>query len=112
MILVKNPGPFTRGFERPQFRDIMESARAAFAGVGTYRQKRAVWVVAPGTGIHGELMENMLPSFWTPSLSRIFGDAAPELIQKSVGLSGNKDTRTTIPEKHQVFVPLLLRTPN
>jgi len=77
VILVKNPGPFTLGFERPQLKNIMNSARAAFAGVGFFRQKCVVWVVAPAAGIPGQLMENALPSFWTPSLSRIFGDTAP-----------------------------------
>ncbi len=51
IVLVKEPGPFTLGFERPQLKPIMDAARAAFAGVGSTRRKRAVWVVAPASGI-------------------------------------------------------------
>ncbi|MCH9036417.1 MAG: helix-turn-helix domain-containing protein [Chloroflexi bacterium] len=77
VILVKEPGPLTQGFERPQLRPIMDAARAAFAGVGRLRRKRAVWVYAPNEGVTGQLMENLLPTFWTQGLSRIFADAAP-----------------------------------
>ena len=74
VILVKEPGPFTQGFERPQLRGIMDSARAAFSALSSARKKRAVWVVSPGVDVAGQLMENRLPSFWTDALSRIFGD--------------------------------------
>ena len=74
VVLVKQPGPLTQGFERPQFRPIMDAARAAFASVGSFRRKRMVWVYAPGEGEVGKLMENQLPTFWTNSLSRVFGD--------------------------------------
>ncbi|MDA1128805.1 MAG: helix-turn-helix domain-containing protein [Chloroflexi bacterium] len=79
MVLVKEPGPFQEGFERSQFHGVMNSARAAFAGVGKSRKKRAVWVVAPTAGINGQLMENQLPTFWSEPLSRIFGDASISL---------------------------------
>jgi len=79
LVLVKEPGPVQQGFERKQFKDLMDSARAAFAGVGPGRKKKVVWVV--GSGVSGQLMENMLPTFWTDSLSRIFGDT-------TVGLGG------------------------
>ena len=75
LILVKEPGPFQQGFERTQLQGIMDSARAAFAGVGKGRKKRAVWVVAPAADIKGQLMENLLPTFWSESLSRVFGGA-------------------------------------
>ena len=74
LVLVKEPGPFQEGFERNQFKGLMNSARAAFARVGTSRKRKAVWVVAPSDGIDGQLMENLLPSFWTDSLSRVFED--------------------------------------
>ena len=84
IVLVKEPGPFTPGFERAQLRPVMNAARAAFAGVNTFRRKRAVWVVAPAAGIEGQLMENQLPIFWTDSLSRIFGDATPTTATRGV----------------------------
>ena len=74
LVLVKEPGPFQEGFERNQFKGLMNSARAAFARVGTSRKRKALWVVAPSAGIDGQLMENLLPSFWTDSLSRVFED--------------------------------------
>ncbi len=85
LVLVKEPGPFQEGFERTQFQGIMDSARAAFAGVGKERKKRAVWVVAPAADIQGQLMENRLPTFWRESLSRVFGGA-------SVSISGGHGT--------------------
>ena len=75
LVLVKEPGPFQQGFERTRLQGIMDSARAAFAGAGKGRKKRAVWVVAPGADIKGQLMENLLPTFWSESLSRVFGGA-------------------------------------
>ncbi len=76
LVLVKESGPFQAGFERNQLKSLMDSARAAFASVGQGRKKRATGVVAPGGGIAGQLMENLLPSFWTDSLSRVFEDTA------------------------------------
>ena len=77
VLLIKEPGPFIQGFDRPQFREHIEAARAAFAAVGPTRRKRAVWVVAPAAGIDGKLMENALPSFWSDALSRAFADTRP-----------------------------------
>ena len=77
VLLIKEPGPFIQGFDRPQFREHIEAARAAFAAVGPTRKKRAVWVVAPAAGVHGKLMENALPTFWTDSLGRAFADTRP-----------------------------------
>ena len=85
IVLVKEPGPLTKGFERPQLRPIMDAARAAFAGVGSYRRRRVVWVVAPNEGVSGQLMENLLPTFWTDGLSRIFGDALPQMAHNATG---------------------------
>ena len=76
VILIKEPGPFTQGFERPQLRPAMDSAQAAFSPLTLTRKKRAVWAIAPHAGIQGKLMENLLPSFWTDSLSHIFGDVS------------------------------------
>ena len=75
LLLIKEPGPFQDGFERSQLQGYMDSARAAFAGVGSNRKKKVVWVVAPQSGIIGQLMENQPPSFWSDSLSRVLGDA-------------------------------------
>ena len=73
VILVKEPGPFQVGFERPQLRTVLDTARAAFTGIHPMRKRRAVCVFAPGRGIHGLILENDLPSFWSEGLSRAFG---------------------------------------
>jgi hypothetical protein len=72
LVLVKEPGPFHQGFERSQLRQVVEAARAAFAGVSPQRRKRAVWVSRDSAG---QLLENLLPTFWSDGLSRIFADA-------------------------------------
>ena len=97
VVLVKQPGPFTEGFERPQFRRIMDQARTAFARVNPARRKRVVWVVAPGDGIEGQLMENLLPSFWTDGLSRVFSDAAAVAIEKTSGAQDRKREKAAVP---------------
>ena len=96
VILVKEPGPFTQGFDRPQLSPIMNSARAAFAGVGASRKKRVVWVVAPGQGIEGTLMENINPSFWSEAVSCIFGDSVPPPTY-----SGRKSVTENQPPDHR-----------
>ncbi len=69
LILIKEPGPLTQGFERPQLRPTMDNARASFSPLSENRKTRALWAVAPRSEIQGKLMENLLPSFWTGSLS-------------------------------------------
>jgi len=83
IVLIKEPGPLQQGFERSQFKVMMDSARAAFASVGQFRKKRVVWVVAPSAGIDGQLMENLLPTCWTPAISSMFGD--PSIKSSSKG---------------------------
>ena len=85
LIIMKEPGPFHRGFERPQLRPVMEAARAAFAGIGPHRKKKAN-LVSDGDSM--QIMENSLPSFWSERLSRMFADAGP------VSFSNSK-TRTS-----------------
>ena len=83
LVLVKEPGPFQVGFERPQYKGVMDQARVAFGALGKGRKKQSVWVVAPKDGIAGQLMQNQLPTRWSDSLSRIFSDA-------SVSVSGDQ----------------------
>ncbi len=93
ILLIKEPGAFQQGFERSQFRASMDAARAAFSGLSKMRKKKAVWVVAPGADINGRLMENLLPTFWTDALSRIFGDAP--IGQMGATSSDTQPPRTT-----------------
>lgn len=43
-------------------------------------------MVNSGSGIHGELMENRLLSFWSDGLSRMFSE-----VQVGLDLSGGRD---------------------
>ncbi len=77
MILIKEPAPLSQGFERPQFRKYMDEARGLFSAMKKARRKRAVYVVAPGQGIGGKIMENRLPTFWSGALSKVFSSSRP-----------------------------------
>ena len=97
VVLVKEPGPLSRGFERPQLRPVLDAARVAFAGVGPHRRKRAIWVHAPLEGVEGQFLENRLPSFWTSALSRVFGDVPPVRKGPSADpAQGKKKKSTTV----------------
>ena len=93
MVLFKEPGAFQGGFERSQFRSAMDAARAAFSGLPKMQKKKGVWVVAPGADINGRMMENLLPTFWTDALSRVFGDTP--IGQAGATSSDSQAPRTT-----------------
>ena len=95
LVLIKEPGAFQRGFERSQFRSSMDAARAAFSGLAKHRRKRSVWVIAPGADIGGLLLENLLPTFWTDALSRIFGDVSIGHLGAETGDSLGPDRATS-----------------
>ena len=95
LVLIKEPGAFQRGFERSQFRSSMDAARAAFSGLAKHRRKRSVWVIAPGADIGGLLFENLLPTFWTDALSRIFGDVSIGHLGAETGDSLGPDRATS-----------------
>lgn len=108
VVLFKEPGPFQQGFERSQFRSAMDGARAAFSGLGKQQRKKSVWVVAPAAGITGQLMENLLPTFWSDGLSRIFGDSpigyGPSALQSSNGpkmTHSRKGQRTSVSDRRE-----------
>ena len=98
LILVKEPGSFHLGFERQQLRPVIEEARAAFAGIGQHRKKKAVWVF---DGSAGQIMENSLPSFWSEGLSRIFADAGPVRVSPSSGSATSPGPTRAKPRKAQ-----------
>ena len=82
---AKGAGTTLPRIERSQLRPTINAARAAFAGVGPLRRKRVAWVVAPNDGVSGQLMENVLPTFWTSDPSRIFGEALPRMANIATG---------------------------
>ncbi len=86
LVLVKQPGPFQRGFERGQLSPLMDSARAAFAGAPEAKRRRHVWVVSPNAGLAGQLMQNELPSFWSERISTVFGDTVASLGRSGIAV--------------------------
>ena len=77
LLLIKEPSPLGEGFERPQLRQYIDEARGLFSVMNKSHRKRATYIVAPTEGVHGKIMENRLPSFWSKKLSTIFGATRP-----------------------------------
>ena len=75
MVVIKNPGILQIDFERAQFRKLLAEATKMFAAIDKDKNKWA-YVYAPESDFIG-MMENSLPSFWSPSLSKAYADAKP-----------------------------------
>jgi ribosomal protein L13 len=50
-------------------------------------------------GVSAQVMENVLPSFWSDGLCRIFGDAVPVLNGSKAVLNGAKSTGSAMASK-------------
>ena len=74
-VIIKNPGILQIDFERVQFRKLLAEATKMFAAIDKDKNKWS-YVYAPEASFAG-MMENSLPSFWTPSLSKAYADAKP-----------------------------------
>lgn len=70
VIIFKDMGMLQLEFERPELSKLAVKAKDAFATV-TGDKHRWNYLYSPDTDFTG-LIENNLPSFWKPSLSRIF----------------------------------------
>ena len=70
VVIFKDPGMLQPEFERPEIRRIAFQAQEALASKGKHK-KRWSYVYSPDADFVG-LLENNLPSFWKPSLSRLF----------------------------------------
>jgi hypothetical protein len=75
MVIIKNPGILQMDFERVQFRKLLAEATRMFAAIDKDKNKWS-YVYAPEANFVG-MMENSLPSFWTPGLSKAYADAKP-----------------------------------
>jgi hypothetical protein len=75
MVVIKNPGILQMDFERVQFRKLLAEATRMFASIDKDKNKWS-YVYAPEANFAG-MMENSLPTFWTPSLSKAYADAKP-----------------------------------
>jgi len=81
VLIVKNLGMLQPRFDRPEFRDILLEAKQAFQSVkGDIR--RWSYVYSQNTNF-ADLIENELPSFWSPKLSNVYASigelASPKL---------------------------------
>jgi hypothetical protein len=70
VIIFKDLGMLQLQFERPEFNHLATQAKQAFAPISGDK-RRWSYLYAPDTDFSG-LIENELPSFWKPSLSRMF----------------------------------------
>jgi DNA-binding NarL/FixJ family response regulator len=75
VVIIKNPGILQLDFERVQFRKLLAEATRMFAAIDK-NKNRWSYVYAPESNFAG-MMENSLPSFWTPGLSKAFADMKP-----------------------------------
>jgi hypothetical protein len=76
IIIFKNPSILQLEFERKQMRRIAEEAHRMFAAINDRDKNKWAYVYAPGSNFIG-ILENSLPSFWTPSLSKAYVDHDP-----------------------------------
>lgn len=93
VIAIKELSEISMEFERREFRRFTDKARAAFS---TIRGNRQAW-----TWVHSEkadyegLVENQLPEFWSPALSRSFADAvvSQDGKHRSIPRKGSKTSK-------------------
>ncbi len=74
VIIFKNPGIMQLDFERKEMRRIAEEAGRLFAAISDKDKHKSAYVFAPKSNFIG-MLENSLPSFWTPSLSKAYADS-------------------------------------
>ena len=70
VVVFKQPGMLQAEFERPELRHLAEQAKTQLSAV-TGDVRRWAYVYSPDAD-HLGLLENELPSFWKPSLSKAF----------------------------------------
>jgi DNA-binding CsgD family transcriptional regulator len=75
VVIFKDLGILQLEFDRPEINKLAAQAKEGFAGV-TGDKRGWAYVYAPDHDFQG-LLENALPSFWKPSLSRLFAIEAP-----------------------------------
>ncbi len=76
IIIFKNPGILQPEFERKELRKIAEEAKRMFAAISIKEKIKWAYVYAPETDFTG-MVENSLPSFWAPGLSKAYADNTP-----------------------------------
>ena len=73
VIIIKDLGVLQLEFERKELRNILAKAKQMFTSLGGKERNRWSYVYAPESNTQG-MIENSLPSFWSPHLSKAFLD--------------------------------------
>lgn len=93
VLILKKPSMLQSKFERGPLRDFVEEANAAFLPIPKKDRKRYSYVIADEAEFKG-LVENSLPSFWRPALSRTFSTGG-----KAITIPGKKKSKAQAIEK-------------
>jgi len=89
VMVFKELGMLQPEFERPELRKLVGEAKEAFAGKMGDKSKWA-YAYSPDANFLG-LLESRLPSFWKPSLSRLFAtDQPPANLRAAKGLTAQE----------------------
>jgi hypothetical protein len=81
IIVFKDLGILQLEFDRPELNQLASKAKEAFNSVNGDKHRWS-YVYAPDTDFQG-LLENDLPSFWKPGLSRIFATGTGTLVTRT-----------------------------
>jgi hypothetical protein len=73
VVIVKDPSILQLEFERKELRNILAEAKKMFVPIGGKERNGWSYVYAPESNTQG-MIENSLPSFWSPHLSKAFLD--------------------------------------
>jgi hypothetical protein len=99
VIVLKNPGMVQAEFERPALRQMVSSAKLAFETISGDRKKWS-YVCSTDAGFNG-LVENILPTFWSQKLSRMYGQGI--LTEKAAEKHSSRMTLGQKKEKAKEF---------
>ena len=82
VVIFKEMGMLQPEFDRPELRKLVEQAKNAMAGLGKEIKKWG-FVYSPDADFMG-LMESQLPSFWKPSMSRLYATGPSSTARRPV----------------------------
>lgn len=103
VVVFKELGLVQLEFERPELRKLVEAAREALDRQPAKIRRQWAYAYSPDTDFLG-LLPGQLPSFWKPSLSKLFaGDPGPALGRPGVTLNREEKIQKAIELRHQGF---------
>ncbi len=103
VLILKNPGMLQTKFDRPEFRDILTEAKEAFQTVkGDIR--RWSYVYSQGDNFSG-LIENELPTFWRPKLSKVYANSGDTALPRLSPEMTREEKKQKAKELHEAGWP-------